>query len=537
MMSDSNDLDGSEKVDLAFEPAFALGRLTIRPALRQIVRDDDGADELLEPRVMQVLVALARAGGGIVTRDILVRDCWDGRIVGEDSINRVLSRIRRVAEGIGEGSFTLETVTKVGYRLLSATAPPPAVPGPSNRDAAGNGVSRRLLLGSSLAGLAAVAAGGIFMLSQGRARPSAAVSAEVTALMDQALVALGQQTREGQNQAIGLYRRVVALAPAYSDGWGALGNAYAVAATYRPEAESRQLRARARAAGERALALDPDNPFGRVAVVTAAPMIGHWLGMEQALRAALAKHGDNQQLLFALAALLMAVGRTAAAAAIGERMAALVPPMPDLYFFRIRSLWSADRLEEADRVIDEAASLYPTQFAIWFARFYILLYSGRATAAIALAQDRDRRPSGIPEAEIESVLRVARAVESRDPGQARQVIAEQMLRARIGAGYAENAIQFACALGDVDAAFHLAWAYYLGRGFTVPDLRFTALQGTFSPPADRLTLFLFLPVTAPMRADPRFERLVSELGLEAYWKASGNPPDFRVGPSAARARS
>jgi hypothetical protein len=31
-----------------------------------------------------------------------------------------------------------------------------------------------------------------------------------------------------------------------------------------------------------------------------------------------------------------------------------------------------------------------------------------------------------------------------------------------------------------------------------------------------------------MRADPRFERLVREIGLERYWRESGSKPDYRV---------
>ena len=105
------------RIHLAREPAIRLGALVIEPALRRVAHDD-GREEIVEPRVMQVLVALVRAAGGIVTRDDLLATCWHGVVVGEDAINRVLSRLRRLADGIGEGQFKLETVTKVGYRLV-----------------------------------------------------------------------------------------------------------------------------------------------------------------------------------------------------------------------------------------------------------------------------------------------------------------------------------------------------------------------------------------------------------------------------------
>ena len=105
------------QVVLAHEPSFILGTLNVEPATRLV--ESGGRDEIVEPRVLQVLVALARAGGAIVTRDELTTRCWDGRVVGEDAINRALSRIRHVAAGIGEGSFKVETIAKVGYRLVA----------------------------------------------------------------------------------------------------------------------------------------------------------------------------------------------------------------------------------------------------------------------------------------------------------------------------------------------------------------------------------------------------------------------------------
>jgi len=104
-------------IDLASEPKFPLGGMEVRPATRELVVG--GQTDLLEPRVMQVLVALIRAGGRILTRDDLLMSCWHGVVVGEDAITRVMGRLRRLADGIGEGQFKLETVTKVGYRLVS----------------------------------------------------------------------------------------------------------------------------------------------------------------------------------------------------------------------------------------------------------------------------------------------------------------------------------------------------------------------------------------------------------------------------------
>jgi adenylate cyclase len=107
------------RINLAHEAPLRMGALTIDPALRQVA-NEDGREEIIEPRVMQVLVALIHARGGILSRYDLLMSCWHGVVVGEDAINRVMGRVRRLADGIGDGAFKLETITKVGYRLVPA---------------------------------------------------------------------------------------------------------------------------------------------------------------------------------------------------------------------------------------------------------------------------------------------------------------------------------------------------------------------------------------------------------------------------------
>jgi TolB-like protein/DNA-binding winged helix-turn-helix (wHTH) protein len=110
-------LPSAGPIDLARESTLRIGPLRLEPPLRRILHQD-GREEIVEPRVMQVLVALARAGGNILTRDDLLASCWRGVIVGEDAISRVMGRLRRLSEQLGDGVFMIETITKVGYRLV-----------------------------------------------------------------------------------------------------------------------------------------------------------------------------------------------------------------------------------------------------------------------------------------------------------------------------------------------------------------------------------------------------------------------------------
>lgn len=95
------------------EPDFRLGPLRVRPISNEIVAER--CVEVLEPRVMQVLVELARRRGEVVARDALVEQCWDGRAVSEDAIQRCIARLRRLGEV--HGGFSIDTIRRVGYRL------------------------------------------------------------------------------------------------------------------------------------------------------------------------------------------------------------------------------------------------------------------------------------------------------------------------------------------------------------------------------------------------------------------------------------
>lgn len=117
-------------VDLASEPDFSLGSLLVRPSIRSVAIGGDLTQ--IEPRVMQVLVALFRAKGQTVSRDALVSSCWNGVVVGDDAVSRVIGRLRRLAEA-ANGAYAIETIPRVGFRLTASAGviEPPAGAAPS----------------------------------------------------------------------------------------------------------------------------------------------------------------------------------------------------------------------------------------------------------------------------------------------------------------------------------------------------------------------------------------------------------------------
>lgn len=117
-----HDRDGRPAIDLLTEPPFRVGAATIDPATRDAVYGE--SVERIQPKNLKVLIALARHRAKLVSRDRIVELCWDGRIVGEDVINRAISNLRQFAERAG--GFAIETVPRAGYRLTeTATARSP----------------------------------------------------------------------------------------------------------------------------------------------------------------------------------------------------------------------------------------------------------------------------------------------------------------------------------------------------------------------------------------------------------------------------
>lgn len=145
-MADADTDVGASRIDLAATPDFELGRLCVRPAHRH-VRLGDAFCRELEPRVMQVLVALASARPDVVSRDRLIAQCWSGRIVGDDAINRCIVALRHLAKEIEPPPFAIETVPRVGYSLVLPNGLGPAEPSETTAGLGGGAAQwRRWLL-------------------------------------------------------------------------------------------------------------------------------------------------------------------------------------------------------------------------------------------------------------------------------------------------------------------------------------------------------------------------------------------------------
>jgi DNA-binding winged helix-turn-helix (wHTH) protein/tetratricopeptide (TPR) repeat protein len=500
---------------LAREKPFRVGAVEVRPAAREVI--GAGVRERLQPRVMQVLVALVRARGEILTRDDLTESCWGGRIVGEDALSRVMSKLRRVGEGVGQDAWRLETIPKVGYRLVPAgqdpdTAHPVADPFRTPR------TSRRVWMALGASGLAAAAATGTVLWLR-----TPKISDKARALYQRGSDALNSGLPEDNQQARAFLREAVGLAPDYAQAWGALAFAYQAAMLFTEPSRQPGLKSQAEAAARRALELDANEPQAIATLALLAPVWRNWTATERLYQRSLALHAHDPMVEQVYARLLIGVGRLkdavphGQAAVKGDEFAVWHQHTLGL------SLWAAGRIEEADQLVARALTRWPRHYALWFLQLSLFTYTGRADRGVAMGEDLENRPLNVPFADVELSLVAARALMTRTPSDIQKALEANLAAAKRGVGYAENAMALTSALGKMDEAFALAGDLYLEPRLIGSGQRFST--GRFQVASRRQTHHLFMPPTEAMRGDPRFPPLVREIGLVDYWQASGHPPD------------
>ena len=121
------------------------------------------------------------------------------------------------------------------------------------------------------------------------------------------------------------------------------------------------------------------------------------------------------------------------------------------------------------------------------------------------------------------------ALASRRPADITKAVAAVLGLLAQGPSHSINAVMILNSLGQLDAAFDVASAYLVERGPLMASIRWRPGQLSVENQHRRKTNMLFVPIAAPMRADPRFMTLVTDMGLTQYWDRMGVTPDFLVG--------
>lgn len=392
------------RIELAHAEDFVLAGAAVRPSLREICVT--GTKRTVEPRVMQMLVALAGAGGAPLSRDDLVARCWDGLAITDDAITQCISKLRRALADLP--GVRVETVPRVGYRLVDdsatgANAPAEAAPQPAGGPT-GEETSRRRFIGTA-ATFALTAASGWLLLREISApgQPAAAIpeeaipstpqSREAERLHAAAVRLFRERTRPAYVEAERLLRRAVAIDPSHAPSLARLGMVvYApgwFATIDDPHARPR-LRAEAIGYIRQALAIDRNLAEAHQAMGFVMwdqdPL--PWLDRAAALDPA------DPEIQYQLASILAGRLELRRATALAVRAAELDPTYVRAAANAVFLLHRLGRRREAYRLVDRIEQLAGRAADARRMRFELAYEEGRyADAAILCAQWLARKDS------------------------------------------------------------------------------------------------------------------------------------------------
>jgi tetratricopeptide (TPR) repeat protein len=593
--------------------------LEVIPSTSEIVWGDER--ETLQPRVMQVLVALAARRGSVVSQDDLIATCWDGRIVGEDAIQRCIARTRQLAKRTS--AFTVETIPRIGYRLDVAEESEPT---PTWRGGRLLGVGLMVTLSGLLViagvwkwraspvplrievmalqsvsgGAAAILARGlqgdiVDVLNQSGVQTAAGERGGFLAPIRKAdLVLKGSVAQAGKrlkvhmlledvgsgltlwsgsferdaraadlladevavaatetiytilepNQQKGLklnpeilalhvrgsdltrspqflkegrpreiFEQIVARAPNFAAGHALLAVALVNEARREPASDRQPaLFARARQEANAAIRIDPyaaGAAYDALYLVERTRQPRQIVQAEEWLLEGLRRAPDFPFLSMRECRLLSEVGRARDAIPYCQRALALRPLAGPIGYSYARALSVDGASELADEAIERAAHYNPSHASTRWVRFDIAAFGAHPERASGLLHDPATHPPGLGKEAVSALDAYLLARRTSQRADIDRAISALRKATTSGSLDVDLAVQAFVSLGHVDDAYEA--------------LRLPGLEGLLATGG---VSFLFEPVTAPMRADPRFWPAVAGLGIAQHWVARGKWPDL-----------
>ncbi|GAB4516914.1 MAG: hypothetical protein Tsb0010_00910 [Parvularculaceae bacterium] len=100
--------------------------------LRNTLTDAQGEERHLEPKTMEVLLALVAESDRVVTRQSLIDTIWSAEYSGDEGLTRAISKLRKAFDDARGDPCYIQTVPKRGYRLVADVSG--IAPGAAHRD-------------------------------------------------------------------------------------------------------------------------------------------------------------------------------------------------------------------------------------------------------------------------------------------------------------------------------------------------------------------------------------------------------------------
>jgi DNA-binding winged helix-turn-helix (wHTH) protein/TolB-like protein/Tfp pilus assembly protein PilF len=139
-----------------------IGEWWVDPTTNELGRP--GSTVRIEPKAMEVLVALAERAGQAVTREELLAGVWPGVVVGDEALTQSIIKLRRALGDDPRSPSYIETISKRGYRLIAPVHRGEGPPSPSP-------LRRGRALGLAAGAVLALGAAGAYLYVYGWLRP------------------------------------------------------------------------------------------------------------------------------------------------------------------------------------------------------------------------------------------------------------------------------------------------------------------------------------------------------------------------------
>ncbi len=315
---------------------------------------------------------------------------------------------------------------------------------------------------------------------------------------------LAETTDHGLSDDKGAYamldamRQVAHSAPDFAAGHSVLAKHIAFLLPMLAADQTASLRREAMEEAHRALAIDPKDPDGFVALGLLAKGFAR---REYFFRQALASNPSWPHANGFLGNVMGDIGQIEEAATLYARANAAGAQSQDWAWMAARGQIWTGHTQEADAALASYAALWPDNVQVWRHQLLSMVVQRRWEDALVVLDRGKRFPGAISSDFLDGWRNLILALKTGDPA-ARASLRKQYLSDRVEP---QTAITRLSMLGFVDDAFAVSQKYL---------------------PHDDDSAFLFSPLTAPLRRDPRFMALAAKFGLVAYWRKTGRWPDF-----------
>lgn len=439
---------------MSSQERYRFGSVTLDVGERRLTR---GLDVLhLSPKAFDVLVALVRRAGHLVSKQDLLTEVWPDAFVEEGILSVHIAAVRKALDG--DGPF-IETVPRAGYRLVAPVTPlAETAPAPAD--------TKRPLEAYELVG-------------RGRVHLLAASLRELP-------------------DAVSAFTAAIDLDPTYAAAHAGLALARCAQAGQRA-VPHQQAYAEAKASALRALAMEPECADAQVALGTVLYLCEwDWAGAERAFKRALEISPNYSEAYLHYGSLMEALGQLRVGLQLKQQALERDPASPLVCVQIATSYWNQRRFDDAIAWAERALAINPRH--LMAREFLVGAYWKKGDFERWVSENMEQAKAfGVPEAQLDAISRTLEELRRAYQSGGRAGAARSMLANMPTVPGLAAEIQRAVLLGeagDLDRAF-----VHLDRAIDARDPALVHLA--VSPQWDDL------------RGDARFSACLSRMGLPA----------------------